>query len=160
MKQRYDRLDLHLKSRDRQKVSSKLRQGVESARVLTRARILQLLDSGESTERTAELLQVSATTVRRIGWRYVEEGLDAALSEQPRPGQPRALTTQQAQRIIALVCSAPPEGYARWSVRLIAEQARKRRIVKSVGRETIRILLKSHDLKPWREKNVVHRRAR
>ena len=54
-----------------------------------------------------------------------------------------------------MVCSQPPEGQARWTVRLVAEQAVKRKLVPRVGRETIRILLESHDLKPWREKNVV-----
>ena len=54
-----------------------------------------------------------------------------------------------------MVCSQPPEGYARWTVRLVAEQAVKRKLVPQVGRETVRVLLLSHDLKPWREKNVV-----
>ena len=54
-----------------------------------------------------------------------------------------------------MVCAAPPEGHARWTVRLAAEQAVKRKLVPRVGRETIRILLPHHDLKPWREKNVV-----
>ena len=49
----------------------------------------------------------------------------------------------------------PPEGRARWSVRLIADEAVKRKLAPQVGRETIRILLQSHELKPWREKNVV-----
>ena len=54
-----------------------------------------------------------------------------------------------------MVCGSAPEGQARWSVRLIAEEAVKRKLTPQVGRETIRILLQSHDLKPWREKNVV-----
>ena len=54
-----------------------------------------------------------------------------------------------------MVCSAPPEGQARWTVRLVAEQAVRRKLVPKVGRETIRVLLLDHDLKPWREKNVV-----
>jgi hypothetical protein len=70
-----------------------------------------------------------------------------------------ALDLRQSQRIIAMVCGPPPEGRARWTVRLIAEEAVKRKLTPAVGRETIRILLESHDLKPWREKNVVHRRT-
>src|SRR5260370_9012040 len=58
-----------------------------------------------------------------------------------------------------MVCSQPPEGQARWTVRLIAEEAVKRKLVPRVGRETIRVLLTSHDLKPWREKNVVYHRS-
>ena len=56
-----------------------------------------------------------------------------------------------------MVCGPPPQGWARWSVRLIAIEAVKRKLAPQVGRETIRILLQSHELKPWREKNVVHR---
>ena len=63
----------------------------------------------------------------------------------------------QSQWIIAMVCGLPPEGMARGSVRLIAEEAVRRRLAPQVGRETIRILLQSHELKPWREKNVVRR---
>ena len=62
------------------------------------------------------------------------------------------LDDRQKQRLIAMVCSSPPEGRARWTVRMVAEEAVKRKLVPRVGRETIRILLLSHDLKPWREK--------
>jgi transposase len=98
---------------------------------------------------------VAAKTVRAIARRYEEEGLEAALYEKPRPGQPRLLDAGRSQRIIAMVCGPPPEGRARWSVRLIAQEAVKRKFALRVGRETIRILLTHHDLKPWREKNVV-----
>jgi putative transposase len=70
----------------------------------------------------------------------------------------RALDAGQKQRIIAMVCSDPPEGRARWTVRLVVEEAVKRRLVPRVGTETIRVLLLHHDLKPWREKNVVRGR--
>ena len=69
------------------------------------------------------------------------------------------LEDSQKQRIIAMVCSNPPEGRARWTVRLVAQEAVKRRLVPRVGRETVRILLLDHDLKPWREKNVVRDRT-
>jgi transposase len=95
------------------------------------------------------------TTVRAIARRYEEEGLDRTLYEKPRPGKAPALNQGQSQRIIAMVCGPAPEGRARWSVRLIAEEAVKRRLAPKVGRETIRILLQSHDLKPWREKKLV-----
>jgi hypothetical protein len=69
------------------------------------------------------------------------------------------LDDSQKQRIIAMVCSQAPEGRARWTVRLIVEEAVKRKLVPQVGRETIRVLLQSHELKPWREKNVVRGRV-
>jgi hypothetical protein len=57
-----------------------------------------------------------------------------------------------------LVCGPPPAGRAKWSTALLAEEASRRRIVPSVGRETIRLVLATHGLKPWREKNVVRSR--
>ena len=100
---------------------------------------------------------VAAKTVRAVARRYEEEGLESALIEKPRPGKQRALDTGQSQRIIAMVCGSPPQGMARWSVRLIASEAVKRKLAPQVGRETIRILLQSHELKPWREKKLVYR---
>jgi transposase len=119
-----------------------------------------MLDDGHGSNDVAELLGMSGTTVRRVGFRYREEGLDSALRERPRPGQARLLKEEQEARIIAMVCSRPLEGRARWTVRLVAEEAVRRKLVPRVGRETIRLLLKSHDLKPWREKNVVRSEAR
>jgi putative transposase len=81
--------------------------------------------------------------------------LDSALFERQGRGSESLLEESQKQRIIAMVCGQPPGGYARWTVRLVAEEAVKRRLVPQVGRETVRILLLSHDLKPWRGKNVV-----
>jgi len=98
---------------------------------------------------------IAAKTVRAIARCYEEEGLESALFERSRPGKQRALDVGQSQRIIAMVCSPPPQGIARWSVRLIATEAVKRKLAPQVGRETIRVLLQSHELKPWREKNVV-----
>jgi hypothetical protein len=83
-----------------------------------------------------------------------------ALFEASRPGKTQVLDPEQRQRIIAVACSPPPEGRARWTVRLLTEEAIRRRLVPRVGRETIRVLLESHDLKPWREKNVVRGRTR
>ena len=134
-----------------------LTKGRESARVLRRASILRQLDHGQNAAQVAANLGVAAKTVRAVARRYEEEGLESALYEKSRPGKRRALDVGQSQRIIAMVCGPPPQGWARWSVRLIATEAVKRKLAAQVGRETIRILLQSHELKPWREKNVVHR---
>jgi transposase len=129
-----------------------LSKGRESARVLRRAWILRQLDQGQSAVQAAVSSGAGVTTVRAIARRCEEQGLDAALYEKSRPGKQRALDVKQSQRIVAMVCSAPPEGRARWTVRLIAAEAARRKLAPPVGRETIRILLQSHDLKPWREK--------
>jgi putative transposase len=158
--QKYHRVHVQLGNRDRQQISGMLSGGRESARVLRRAMILRQLDQGQKAARVALNVGMAPKTVRAIARRYEEEGLESALYEKPRPGKQRLLDVKQSQRIIAMVCGSPPEGRARWSVRLIAEEAVKRKLVPRVGRETIRILLESHDLKPWREKKLVHRGTR
>jgi transposase len=156
----YNRLNLHLSKADERTLTELLRSGVLQVRVVLRSLALLQLSSGESVSAIARRLRLTPKTVRDIGRRYLEEGLDRALYERPRPGAKPLLDPAVQQRIIAMVCSDPPEGQARWTVRLIAEQAIKRKLVPRVGRETIRILLGSHDLKPWREKNVVRGRTR
>jgi putative transposase len=153
-------LVVRLRAAGRRKIEGMLRGGIEPVRVIKRAQVLRLLDQGMGPPQVAQALGVSPQTVRNIGWRYVEEGLERALDEKPRPGHQPALSPGQAQRIVAMVCGPPPEGRARWSVRLIAQEAMRRHLVAAVGRETIRVLLQQHDLKPWREKNVVRRRDR
>ena len=120
-----------------------------------RAVALLRLAEGMGAPQIAAVLPLSRQSVRNIARRYEEGGLERALYDKQRPGPESLLNAQQRQRIIAMVCSDPPQGRARWTVRLVAEEAVKRRLVPRAGRETIRVLLESHDLKPWREKNVV-----
>lgn len=153
--QSYHRVHVQLTRKDRRQVTQMLSKGQVSARVLRRASILRQLDDGQRVAQVAANLGVAGKTVRAIAGRYEEEGLESALYEKPRPGKQRALNSGQSQRIIAMVCGLPPQGLARWSVRLIATEAVKRKLAPRVGRETIRILLQSHELKPWREKKLV-----
>ncbi len=153
----YQRVHVELGKKDRGQVTEMLSKGQESARVLRRASILRQLDDGQKMGRVAENAGVARKTVRAIARRYEEEGLDSALHEKLRPGKERTLNTAQSQRIVAMVCGSPPEGRARWSVRLIAEEAARRKLAPAVSRETIRILLQNHELKPWREKKLVYR---
>jgi transposase len=151
----YRRVHVHLSKKERQQIAGMLKKGRDSARVLRRALILRHLDRSQTSAQVANGVGVAAKTVRAIARRFEEEGLASALYEKPRPGKQRALDAGQSQRIIAMVCGPQPQGQARWSVRLIAQEAVKRKLAPQVGRETIRVLLESHDLKPWREKNVV-----
>jgi putative transposase len=151
----YHRIHVQLSKKDRKQIAGMLNKGWESARVLRRALLLRQIDRGQTARQVAAQVGVASKTVRAIARRYEEEGLESALYEKPRPGQQRRLNAGQSQRIIALVCGPPPPGQARWSVRLIAAEAVKRKLAPKLGRETVRILLRSHDLKPWREKNVV-----
>jgi transposase len=154
------KLIIELPSQDIQTLRTLLRGGVQPVRVVQRARTLLLLDEGQSPPAVARVVGITAQAVRNIGWRYRDGGLERALVDLPRPGGKPALDASQSQKIIAMVCADPPDGFARWSVRLIAEEAVKRKLVPTIGRETIRLLLLNHDLKPWREKKLVYRRTR
>jgi putative transposase len=149
-------IQLTLKRRDREALEALLSRGLISARIFKRARVLQLLDAGRRSCEVCEALGTTRDLVRRIGLRYLEEGLDAALFERERPGGERKLSVQEEAEVAALACSSPPEGYARWTVRLLAREAVARGLVEEVGRETVRVLLAEHGIKPWREKKVLH----
>ena len=151
-------LRIEVTAKDRKKLRKLLSGGVQQVRVVLRAVALSQLAQGVSAPRIATVIPLTAQAIRKVGHRYQDGGLERALYEKERPGAAAVLNDGQKQRIIAMVCSDPPEGRARWTVRLVVEEAVKRRLVPRVGRETIRVLLLHHDLKPWREKNVVRGR--
>jgi transposase len=148
-------LRVQVSKKDQAALKQLLRGGIEQIRVVLRAAALLRLGEGMGAPRIAAVLPMTRQAVRNLARRYQQGGIERALYDKQRPGAASLLSVQQRQRIIAMVCSDPPQGRARWTVRLVAEEAVKRRLVPRVGRETIRILLLSHDLKPWREKNVV-----
>jgi putative transposase len=148
-----------LKAQDRKELKRMLSGGIQQVRVVLRALALLQLDAGSSAPKVSRSIPFAAQSIRTIAKRYQQSGLERALFERKRAGHAELLGASDKQRIIAMVCSPPPEGRARWTVRLVAEEAVKRKLVPGVGRETVRILLQSHDLKPWREKNVVRGRV-
>ncbi len=150
-----ERSGVRLSKQDRQELRRLLGSGLQPVRTVLRALALRQLAEGHSIRAVATNVGLTPKTVWLTSQRYQQAGLERALYERPRPGKALLLDAQQRQRIVALVCGPPPEGRARWTVRLLTEEAVKRKLVPRVGRETIRVLLESHDLKPWREKNVV-----
>src|SRR5262249_30785728 len=92
--------------------------------------------------------------------RYLELGLEGALTDDPRPKPPKLLDATKQAAIVAMVCGPPPPGHARWTIVLTAQEAQRRGVVGTVGGETIRRLSVNHALKPWREKNGVGAAAR
>ncbi len=148
-------LPFQISAKDQTALKKLLGGGVQQVRVVRRAVVLLQLAEGVSAPRVARMVPLTAQAIRKIAHRCREGGLERALYERPRPGPAELLADAQQQRRIAMVCRPPPHGQARWPVRVVAAQAVTRKLVTRVGRETIRILLKSHELKPWREKNVV-----
>lgn len=146
---------VHLKKKDRERLRVLMSRGQNSVRAFKRARVLELMDEGESAPKAAKAAGVSSETARSVAKRYIEDGLDRALYDAKRPGTKRKVGSKEEARITAMVCSRPPEGYSRWTLRLIVREVENRGIVDSISIEHIRRLLKRNDLKPWREKNVV-----
>ena len=152
-------LTIDVTPKDQKELAKLLSGGVQQVRVVLRALALLQLAKGASAPRISEVVPLTSRAIRTIARRDQRGGLESALFEKQRPGAVAVLDDAQMPRIIAMVCSNPPQGRARWTVRLVAQEAVKRRLAPRVGRETIRILLLDHDLKPWREKNVVRGRT-
>jgi transposase len=125
-----------------------IRSGKAAARVLLHARILLKADSGLeapawSDEAIGEALEVHATTVARVRQRFVEEGLETALRHQPTTRRyERKLDGQAEAHLIALACGPAPEGQAKWTLRLLADQLVELQHVPSISHETVRQTLK------------------
>lgn len=153
---------LSLSKKDRALLRRLRAKGEMSGRRWRRIQSLLLLDDGLSLRQTAAAVGTYGREVSRVAWRYLDRGLEAALGEEPRPGAPRLLDSPQEAAIVAMVCGPAPEGRGHWTTTVIAEEVVRRGIADRIGRETVRLVLKTHDLKPWREKNVVrsaHRRS-
>jgi transposase len=125
-----------------------------------RARILELLGQGLGQNEVQAATGAGIATVGRTRRRFLEEGLEAAVFGYEAPGAARLLNAAEEARIVALACCDPPAGRSKWTTQLLAEHAIARGFVARVGRETVRLVLKHHGLKPWREKNVVRAQAR
>jgi transposase len=144
-------ISIKIKSSDLVRIEEILRSGVEQVRVVLRALAIRQLAQGFAAPQVARALPLTAKAIRQIAHRYDSGGLDRALYDRQRPGAKPLLDESQKQRVVAMVCGKPPEGRARWTVRLVAEEAVKRKLVPRMGRETIRVLLRNQDLKPWRK---------
>jgi len=118
------------------------KKGKVAARQLTRAHILLQADAGGIDAVIAAALHVGMATVERVRKRFVEEGLEAALQERPRPGGHRKLDGKQEAFLIALACSTPPEGRTRWTMQLLAGQLVELQGVDAISDETVRRTLK------------------
>jgi transposase len=133
----------------RQQLEALISAGEASARPLMHARILLKTDYGSegprwTQQRIAEALEVGERTIGRVRHRFVEDGLEAALQRRPQPPRPqkRKLDGEQEAQVIALLCGSAPEGFERWSLRLVQQRLIELEIVESVSHETVRQVLK------------------
>jgi transposase len=143
---------IKLHSDQRKKLLRIVRAGKHKAREILYAHILLKAAKGWNDASIADAFATSTKTVQRTRRRFVEGGLRAALTEQERPGQPTKLTPEQEILLIALVCSAPPSGFQRWTVRLLTSEAIVRKIVPEIVPETARQILKKTNSSPGKLK--------
>jgi transposase len=138
-----------LTGEERQQLQGLIASGKAAAKKLSHARILLKADAatggpGWDDARIAEAAEVSTDTVARVRQRFVEQGLDAALvrKKQDRPSRERTLDGRAEARLIALACSAPPDGRKEWTMKLLADRLVELEVVDTVSDETVRRALK------------------
>jgi hypothetical protein len=129
------------------------RTGTHAARKVIHALILLNVDRGpynteqQINEEICKVLKIGMRTIDRVKKRFVEEGLDAALTMAPTSrGYEKLVDGDMEAHLIALACSEPPKGYARWSLRLLSDKLVELRIADSISYETVRRTLKKTNL--------------
>lgn len=139
-----------LTAEERSRLQDLISAGKAAARKLAHARILLKADQADddgpawTDARVAEALDVGTRTVSRVRERFVELGLESALSHKKpaRPTRPVKIDGEAEARLVALACSRPPEGRTDWTLRLLADKMVELEIVESVSHETVRRVLK------------------
>jgi transposase len=127
---------------DRTRLEKIVGSGAHQARVITRARILLKADEQLGDEAIAQALDVGLATVGRIRRRYVQDGLEIALYDKPRPGSAKKLDPKAEALVIATACSPAPNGRSHWALRLLADKVVELGLAESISYETIRRTLK------------------
>jgi transposase len=131
-----------LSQQERTTLLTLIQKGKSAARKVRRAHVLLLAAEGQTDRQIAAALHTGTATVERVRKRFVEEGLDAALAEKPRPGAKRKLDGKQEALLVALTCSAPPAGRRCWTMQLLADRLVELGVVVALSDETVRRRLK------------------
>jgi transposase len=142
--------EVHLKEEERRKLLGIVSKGRNKAVVIQRAHILLKVDEGKTDAEISRMVYVSEQTIRRTRLRFAQEGLQAVLEDKPHPAKGSKLDEKQEARIIALACSEPPAGQARWTLALLTQEVLKDGIVTRISPETVRLLLKKTNSNPGR----------
>jgi transposase len=141
-----------LEDYERLQLVSIILNGKAAARKLKRTRILLAADAGWTDPQISRSVAVTTSTVYRVKQRFVEEGLERALNDASRAAAERQLGPSYEAVLIAVVCSKPPSGCARWTLRLLADEMTRLTTLESISDETIRRQLKALDLEPSHER--------
>jgi transposase len=131
-----------LTAEEREHLEKILRKGKLSVRHLKRPQTLLAADAGQKDEQVAQTVCVHVATVERTRKRFVEGGLEHALTESNRPGGKSILDGKGEALLMALACSDAPEGHATWTMQLLADRRVELGVVDSISDETVRLRLK------------------
>ena len=146
----YEHKHIYLEKNERTELEQLIKSGTHSARVIARARTLLLLDRSQGQKRrikdVVEAAMVSQGTVSGLKKRYFAEGLNSTLFEKPRPGAKPKIDGEVEAHLIALACSDPPEGYDRWTLRLLANRLVTMELVDSISHVAVGDTLKKMNL--------------
>ena len=126
---------------DRESLEALLSKGELKVRVQKRAMALQMLDKGMSYQQVKDLIGISHISLSKWAKLYKEEGL-SMLYDKPRSGRPIGLSGEERAKITALACSKPPEGYARWSLRLLSDRLVELDLVDTISHTEVGRILK------------------
>ena len=134
------------------------RRGKSSARKVKRSLILCKADEGLTDQQVSEALLVSPSTVHHVRRRFAKEGMESALNERPRPGQPRKLDGRQEAHLVAVACSQAPEGHTHWTLQLLADKVVQLEFSDAISLEAVRQILKKTNSNHGRKKSGASRR--
>ncbi len=130
-----------LSEADRTYLQNLIKKGSLPAKTFKRATALLELNRGRTFTEVAAIVGVVIQTVSTWAKKYRDSGLEV-LTDKPRPGRPTVIDGLQRAKITALACSQPPEGYERWSLRLLADKAVELELVESISYGEVRLILK------------------
>ena len=133
---------IHLKPEEREQLRKLVSVGRERAALIRRAYMLLHSDADATDEQIAGMLFCSEDSVRRTRIRYMDQGLQVALEDQPHSGAEPLLNVQQEAYLIALTCSTPPAGHERWTLELLKQRMLNDEQVEHLSTETVRLTLK------------------
>ena len=133
---------LRLSKQEREVVQGFRSKGKHRAREINRAHILVALDRKIPERQIMEVLGIGRTAIWETRAAYLDRGLEYALRDVQRPGQPKRYRAPEEAQVAALACSPPPEGAKRWTVALLAQQARRHPTMRQISRTSIRRLLR------------------
>lgn len=146
------RYRVDLSQEERVALTALIGGGTCAARRIKRAQILLAADAGTCDDVIASTVAIGGSTVTRTKRAFVEESMEAALGEAPRPGAARKLSGQEEALLVATACAKPPAGRARWTLDLLAEAMIALTEHQDLSRETVRRRLAENALKPWHHK--------